>query len=504
MTTGAKPVLQRIEWVGIGLFALLLPVTSSPLVAKLIGGTMVAPLSALVLLALLAVWFVPYLLRGGQLPPQTLPLFGFLLAGLVASGAAFFYAFPPRGDAVLWRNELEAILSLGLGILFYLLMAAWPCSEQRVKFVLRWINWSGLLTLLWAFFQMVIWHTLHTYPDWMWEIHSYYSTSQLIYQDRAIGFAYEPSWLAHQLNMLYLPFWIASALTGFSAHRFRLWKIRFEHLLLVGGLAVMWLSVSRIGLLGFLAMAAYVMLLLNIRFVNWLVNKVISRRQLDAQQSRRARRIFATVSYLVLIVVYLGIMLGAGYLLSQRDPRMARLFDFSIIKEASFFHYANQLVFAERIVFWHAGWEVFNDYPILGVGLGNAGFLFNEKLSAFSWALTEVRTLMFQSSVIPNIKSLWVRLLAETGIVGFAFFLCWCYVIWQSARFLNSQANPFSRAVGLAGNLVLVALLMEGFSIDTFALPYYWVSLGLVTAACEIARRSCLSSGHFASNGGVD
>jgi hypothetical protein len=42
--------------------------------------------------------------------------------------------------------------------------------------------------------------------------------------------------------------------------------------------------------------------------------------------------------------------------------------------------------------------------------------------------------------------------------------------------------------VGLAGMFVLVGLLTEGFSVDTFGLPYYWVALGLVAGACSIRR----------------
>jgi O-antigen ligase len=155
-------------------------------------------------------------------------------------------------------------------------------------------------------------------------------------------------------------------------------------------------------------------------------------------------------------------------------------------------YYANQLVFAERVVFWQAGYEVFNDHPILGVGLGNAGFYFPQKLSAFSWGLTEVRRAMYELTGLPNIKSLWIRLLAETGIVGFAFFVSWLYSLWTSARSLRSRKERQLTVVGLAGGFVIVGLLAEGFSVDTFALPYFWVSFGLVTAACEFARRQAV------------
>lgn len=44
--------------------------------------------------------------------------------------------------------------------------------------------------------------------------------------------------------------------------------------------------------------------------------------------------------------------------------------------------------------------------------------------------------------------------------------------------------------IGWSGLFVLVAYLIEGFSTDTFALPYLWVSLGIVSAAGALMRIS--------------
>jgi hypothetical protein len=132
---------------------------------------------------------------------------------------------------------------------------------------------------------------------------------------------------------------------------------------------------------------------------------------------------------------------------------------------------------------------VFNDYPVLGVGLGNAGFFFPEKLSAYSWGLTEVRTLLYQWDSLPNSKSLWVRLLAETGVIGFGFFLSWLYVIAVSALSL-CRRKGLRGTVGIAGLFVLAGMLTEGFSVDTFALPYFWVSFALVTSVAALAGGS--------------
>ena len=85
--------------------------------------------------------------------------------------------------------------------------------------------------------------------------------------------------------------------------------------------------------------------------------------------------------------------------------------------------------------------------------------------------------------VLPNVKSLWSRLLAETGMVGFALFMSWLVGLFASASRLLKSASAEKRRIGLAGHLALVAFIIEGFSVDSFALPYYWLIFGLLTAA---------------------
>jgi hypothetical protein len=475
------------------LLALFLPFTSFPPIARLTGSSMVAPLSLLPMVVLVLFWLLPYLLRHGTLPPQSRVLILFLMAVLISCVAAFSLPIPPYKNHIVQHQEIEALMTLAVGMGFYLLLSAWLNSKERLRFFLRWVNLSGVLMLTWSFLQAGIWYKMGIYPAWLLHLQEQLSTSLLLFPGRVTGFAFEPSWLAHQLNMLYLPYWLAATVTGFTAHRYILVKVRLENILLAGGLAVLILSVSRVGWLAFLLMCAYLMLMLNLRFVQWGQKSLLRRFSGSGWREITIRRWFVFVSLLGILIFYASLILGAAYGMSQFDPRMANMFDFSTIKEYSFFYYANQLVFAERIVFWQAGWEIFNDYPILGVGLGNAGFFFPEKLSAFSWALTEVRTLIYQWTTLPNIKSLWVRLLAETGIFGFAFFVSWLYVLWKSGHFLLCQKSRLFKMIGMTGMFVLVGLITEGFSVDTFALPYYWVSFGILTAACELARRSLLS-----------
>jgi hypothetical protein len=55
--------------------------------------------------------------------------------------------------------------------------------------------------------------------------------------------------------------------------------------------------------------------------------------------------------------------------------------------------------------------------------------------------------------------------------------------LWFGSRMLHSRAREVKAVIGLAGSLALLAQLVEGFSLDSFALPQMWVILGLVTAA---------------------
>jgi O-antigen ligase len=202
---------------------------------------------------------------------------------------------------------------------------------------------------------------------------------------------------------------------------------------------------------------------------------------------------------LILLVAFISVYVlgavGLVYGLSHVDARLARFFmpqsltqwDAIIQSPYSFFNY---LAFAERYVYWVGGWNIFNNHPILGVGLGNAGFFFQQQLPSYGWSLPEVMDAYYRTAELPNIKSLWVRLLAETGIAGFSAFIAWFYVLFRLSWFIRLSKNPLFRMIGWSGLFVLVAYIIEGFSTDTFALPYLWVSLGIVSAAGALMRIS--------------
>jgi O-antigen ligase len=475
----AKPLLVLLADSGWLLLVALLPITSMPLVTLLFGSSGVAAPAGVILLFFVLAWMVPFLLNKGRIPRQSLPLIGFVFAALISCAGAFFLAIPPFKDSSIPLNELKGLLTLAVGVCFYLVTAVWVRDSRRMEVTLRWMNWSGLAVLLWSALQLAIWYSTNHYPEWLRTIQSFFSVGPL-YRQRPTGFTLEPSFLANQLNMLYLPAWLAASIRRISAHRFHLAGFIFEDALLAGGAVTMFLSLSRVGMLAFFLMLAYLIFKGSLWLTGWIQSKL---EQSRVQWAYR-RKLISNMILIALFLFYLAVAVGAGFGLSRLDPRMKSLFQFSFNVGNPFLKYAEQLTFASRVVYWQAGWEVFNDHPWLGVGLGNSGFYFPEKMSGFGWGLVEVRRLMYVDTPLPNIKSLWVRLLAETGLVGFAFFVCWLYLAWHTSAWLEKNiAGQRGKMLALMGKLVIIALVFEGFSVDSFALPYLWFALGLVTAA---------------------
>jgi O-antigen ligase len=481
----AVPLLADGGWM---LLVMLLPITSMPLVTLLFGSSDVAVPAGVVLLFFVLIWLIPFLVKKGGIPRQSLPLIGFVLTAVISCACAFFLDIPPFKDVSLPLNELKGLLTLAVGVCFYLVTAAWVSNSRRMEATLRCMNWSGLVVLLWSALQLVIWYSTNHYPEWLRTIQSFFSSGPL-YRQRPTGFTLEPSFLANQLNMLYLPVWLAASVRRISAHRFHLVGFILEDGLLAAGAAMMFLSLSRVGMLAFLLMLAYLIFKGSLWLTGWIQNKLGARKKAGAFWASRRKLISSTI-FIFLFLSYLAVAIGVGFGFSKLDPRMKNLFQFSFKVDNPLLNYAEQLTFASRIVYWQAGWEVFNDYPWLGVGLGNAGFFFPEKMSGFGWGLVEVRRLMYVETALPNIKSLWVRLLAETGLIGFTFFICWIYLVWHTSTWLKKiETNQRGKMLALMGKLVIVALVCEGFSVDSFALPYLWFALGLVTAQAEWKER---------------
>ena len=452
-----------------------LPVTSMPLVSRLLGSDSVASPAIVFLFLFTAAWFASGFFKRIKINRNIFGLVLFSLAAIFASLISLFYVLPLFKEQSYIRPMIASIATLAIGVLFFAAASSFPDNSDIREKTFRIINFSGLAILSWCLIQAISWYLNNGYPEWMFNFQGLLS-QRVLYRQRVTGFTLEPSWLAHQLNLFYLPFWLASTLTRSSSHRFRLFGLSVENLLLAGGVFSLGLTLSRVGFAAFFMALLVAFVYLHAHMVSGIRNWISKR-----FPGKKPIRALWISSFILAVYVLLVISVVLTY--SRVDPRMANLLSFDFSGDNSLLRYFNELKFGDRVIYWLAGWNIFNDHPVLGVGLGNAGFFFPEKIPSFGWSLVEVRALMYRSTLLLNIKNLWVRLLAETGIVGFSLFVGW--LLSLIPEFVNKfkSGNQTMKMLALMGFMVLAAMLFEGFSIDSFAMPYWWVSLGLAAAS---------------------
>lgn len=469
---------------------ILLPITSFPLIVKLVGSDVVGLPSGVLLFVFTAAWYIPWLLKKGTITRSSIPLLAFVAVAVLSSAMALFRWIPVgKGSEILWE-EATSLLTLALGVLMYLISTQWLRKPGRIQITLRLMNYTGGLVIAWSALQAIAWYSLNSYPQVMELVHRTFSTG-VLYKARVTGLALEPSWYAHQLNMLYLPFWFAATINKYSAHRSRLLRrFTWENILLAGGIIALVLTKSRVGYVAFLAMSIVYFFQLNQRMVHWIFQKIVNqmptiqRNQTGMlkkyQRTRASIRIAINIG---MVLFYISLILLAAFFLYQTDERMATVFSFDLSQDQWLYQYLGDLGLGPRVTFWIAGWRVFEKYPLFGIGLGNSGFYFWDTIPDLGWTFEEVRRLMWYSSSVLNPKNLWVRLLAETGLVGFACFSVWLLTNTSIAGWLRKQSNsPFIRTMGTMGLMVVLGLIVEGFSVDSFSLVYFWLSFGLVTS----------------------
>jgi O-antigen ligase len=395
------------------------------------------------------------------------------------------------------NRGLRGLATLAVGVGFYFAASHYGATTPRMRRSLRWLYFGGALALLWASVQAYYVLQQLEMPATIREVHRWFSLRDVL-ETRVTGLAYEPSWLANQLVVLYLPIWIAFVVRGTSAFGSRRGRLSVELGLLIWGLAVLFVSFSRVGLISILVVLAAAAL-----YLAWKA----SSRWMAALQHRAepnppsATPLWLRIAFMILIALGLMATAAAGVVLVSRlDPRVARLFstDYSQYlagSHAPVFAIANQLAYAERLIYWVTGFLVFGHNPVLGVGLGNFAFHFAENVPSFGYHLPEIIRILDGSVPFPNTKNLWIRLLAETGIIGLVTFSSWLIVVALAAAGLARKRNKLLAAIGMAGLLAILAQIVEGFSLDTFALPQLWIMLGLVTAGWYLASDESSESG---------
>jgi O-antigen ligase len=456
--------LSRILW---GAALLTLPVTSFRWFPFLGEGTLVRPLAmyplALLLPLLLIQWWrskTKFKWADALFPLGALVLYIFA----VTSIGVLIDPIPLRGQIYSGR-AIRALATLFIGIIFFISGAGMNKNEENFRFTVRWL-FAGLgLDLAWSGLQAVTFYTGLLNKEMVTHWQLAFSMRELIRTNRISGLAYEPAWLAGQLATIFIPFLFAAILTNFRITRLK-W---LEPILLALCLLVLLATYSRGGLLSTVVAAGLTTLFFGrdvIRTIwTWFINGFYG-------------RILDVLLRVGMIITIVGIFAGTFFFLGQKEF-FRRLWE---IDANSLSEYMVGINAGARGAYSAGALAAFEEYPWTGVGLGASGFYIYKNLP--DWVLTTVPEIAKQldpeNRLYPNPKNLYVRLLAETGLIGFFLFAAFQFYILGDMLNLVHNKEMWVRFAVVAGVFAWFAIAFYNFTQDSLTTPNIWIVSGIV------------------------
>ena len=184
----------------------------------------------------------------------------------------------------------------------------------------------------------------------------------------------------------------------------------------------------------------------------------------------------------------IGAAVGSLWFLSQKNY-IARLWNTQAPSPADFL--IQNSAGARAAYIWGA-LGAYQEHPWTGVGLGASGFYIYDNLP--DWAMTTVpeiaRQLSPDNNLYPNPKNLYVRLLAETGLIGFFLFVAFQFSILGDALMALRQKAATWRYLGIASMFTWLALIFYNMTQDSLAIPNLWVNLGILVGMSVFTLQS--------------
>lgn len=475
MNSPFRPNLAFFERLALGLLFFTLPVTSFPFFPPTLGGNaLVRPLSIYPLLALIAIGVLPTLWRI-RLPKATLALMAFILIAAASTMAALLQSDDPIQGITPLERATRGLITLLVGAAFYITVSLLLRNGQEMRSALRWLYAGFGLALLWGSMQAA-YLIRFSYPwfQTLSELQRYISMRRL-FTTRISGMTYEPNWFASQIVVVLLPLLLASLLTGQTIFRRRWRMLTIETILLAWSIAILLFTYSRAGF--------GIAIALGLVSVFFIRESHPPGKQANLVEGRQGGR--RLIYRLVEAGALLALLAGLIYFIGSRNEFFARIWKYW--GRENYLHY---LGFDARFIYWQTAFNVYRHSPWLGVGLGNFAFWFAESLPIVPLAkMPEVLRWITPGSSTRGLitsKILYVRLLAETGLLGTAAFLAFLIAVGGCIYYLWTAKRPEGRFWGSAGILGMTAILASAFSFDSFAIPNMWVILGLITAAANV------------------
>lgn len=440
-----------------------LPVTSFRWFPFLGDSTLVRPLALYPLALLLPLLLIQSIRRERPLPWAGSAILLGLFALAVLAATSFGVLIDPihlRGQDYFDR-AIRALATLVIGLAFFI-SAVWiNRDEAEVKFTLRWMLVGFGVELAWSGLQAVTFYTGLLNKEMVTHWQLAFSMRELVRTNRISGLAYEPAWLAGQIVTMYLPILFAALLTK-TRLTSALW---LESVLLALSILLLLATYSRGGILIGVGVSGLVFLLAGRDYL----------RAAWAWYFSGFRR--GWLLRVGLLVLVMGVIAGTVAFLGQKNY-FRRLWETSA---DSLSEYLVDINVGGRSAYATGALAAFKEHPISGVGLGASGFWIYDNLP--DWTLTTVpeiaKQLNPESKLFPNPKNLYVRLLAETGLVGFVFFAIFLFSVLADSLTLYRRGS-FLRFLGIAGLFAWLAIALYNVTQDSLATPNIWLIPGML------------------------
>ncbi len=479
---------ERLLWASL---LLAVPVSATPLL-PFGSGTLARPLAAFpaALLLLIAAFRILILRQKPALAPDGFGLLGVFSAYILVSGLLLASLAPPdmfKGQTPM-DSFLRALVTWAMGLAFYLTARLHIRSDRDIRQALGllFIGMTASVTL--AAIQVA---AIVVEGDTLRAVQAITDLFAVHYdglKSRAQGMTFEPSWLASQIIVFLMPVLIAASISrqdfvGVAAGRGHGLKLLGGFVVAIGGLLC---SGSRFGLVCMVAM-----LVLG-----------------GLMAARRGHMLVAAGFVAALAAGGAGLALmsglGAGAGASYVTGPVSYLADTADLGNSEndlAADVSDTLTVAARIAAAEAASDMWFDHPLFGVSLGNDYRYFGKY--APDWAFT---TGIFtqgakegegwldpNSPEKGNAKNLFLRLLAETGLVGFLLF--GLFLVRQI--FLGRPRDDYHAYFRLG---TLAALGFSFLNQDTFVETGIWIPLVL----CFAMNRPPVPSRQFAASGNIE
>lgn len=196
-------------------------------------------------------------------------------------------------------------------------------------------------------------------------------------------------------------------------------------------------------------------------------------------QSRQYSKLFTKIIVALSIIIFIGFTISAPKIINYLDDEIE-----SFKLDDSDHSLSNK----SRFGIQYAMYAVFLENPIIGVGYGQQAFESRSKYPSWAKRNNWEFRLRYLNQNIKNFPpgfNLYLRLAAETGIIGVSLFLLfityillWCY----------NNIKSTNNILGIIIFVSTVGFLLNWLKMDSFRIYGFWISLSLIFSITQKQR----------------